>query len=151
MALLNPNATAEMTENDSIASMITTVLGGRTGVPYDQLRAVRQAITALGKEIRNEFKELENDEDGIENFGVDYDEKRRRYWQSVVDYVDLAREKHDLKLITDENLRGVATSVDNMGSTWSKTRYFFTVTRQILSLAVRTCSSLFQRPDLRGK
>ena len=74
MANLNPNATAEMTENDSIASMITTVLGGRTGAPYDQLRAVRQAITALGKELRNEFKELENDEDGIKNFGCDFDE-----------------------------------------------------------------------------
>ena len=127
MANLNPNATAEMTENESIASMITTVLGGRTGAPYDQLRAVRQAITALGKELRNEFKELENDEDGIENFGCDFDEKRRRYWRSIVDYVDLAREKHDLKLISDENLRGVATSVDNMANTWNKTRYFHTV------------------------
>ena len=127
MALLNPNATAEMTENDSIASLVTTVLGGATGVPYDQLRAVRQAITVLRKELRNEFKELENDEDGIENFGCDFDEKRRRFWKSVVDYVDLAREKHDLKLITDENLRSIATSVDSMGDTWSKTRYFFSV------------------------
>ena len=127
MAHPTANMTAEMTENESILSIVTTVLGGRTGAPYDQLRAVRQAITALGKELCKEFKELENDEDGIENEGCDFDEKRRRYWKSVVDYVDLAREKHDQKLISDENLRGVATSVDNMGKTWSKSRYFHTV------------------------
>ena len=127
MANLNPNMTAEMTENESLLSIVTTVLGGRTGAPYDQLRAVRQAITALGKELCKEFKELENDEDGIENDGCDFDEKRRRYWKSVVEYVDLAREKHDQKLISDENLRGVATSVDNMGKTWSRSRYFHTV------------------------
>ena len=127
MANFIVNTTAEMTENESITSMITTVLGGKTGAPYDQLRAVRQAITALGKELCKEFKGLENDEDGIENEGCDFDEKRRRYWKSVVDYVDLAREKHDQKLISDENLRGVATSVDNMGKTWSRSRYFHTV------------------------
>ena len=67
------------------------------------------------------------DEDGIKNFGCDFDEKRRRFWQSVVDYVNLAWENHYLNLIMDENLCSFATSIISMGDTWSKTCYFFTV------------------------
>ena len=59
MAHLNPNATAEMTENDSMASLITTVLGGMTGAPYDRLLASDQ-------EADQDPPPYEEDEDGMD-------------------------------------------------------------------------------------
>ena len=59
MAHLNPNATAEMTENDSMASLITTVLGGMTGAPYDRLLASDQ-------EADQDPLPYEDDKDGME-------------------------------------------------------------------------------------
>ena len=128
MAFANGNLTANMTEvNDSIAPMMTTVLGGQTGTPYDELRARRQAITAFRKQLLTEYNELAKmDQDGIDNFACDFDEKRRRLWQMTVDYVSLAREKHDQKLISPEELGAIASSLIPMGKAWSKTRYFYT-------------------------
>ena len=127
MAFANGNVTAEMTEvNDSIASTMTTVLGRQTGVPYDELRARRQAITALRKQVLNEYNELAKmDEDSIDNFTCDFDEKRRRLWQMAVDYMSLAREKCDQDLILPKNLSAITSSIEPMGEAWSKTRYFY--------------------------
>ena len=44
----------------------------------------------------------------------------------TVDYVSLAREKHDQKLISPEELSAIANSLEPMGEAWSKTRYFYT-------------------------
>jgi len=110
-----------------MTEMDTTLFGGASGAPYEELRAKRQAITAYRHQIVNQYYELAKmDPDRVDNNACDFDENRRKLWQMVVDYVDLARLKFELGQLRQPDLNKVANSLEPMTHSWNKTRYYYT-------------------------
>ena len=120
---------SNMTENDVNASQMSTASGvslfGGVSEPHlDELRAAREAINGDRNQLIFRYKDIiKLDQDQRDNVSCDFNCVRRQWWQRVVDYMNLARRKHDDGHIDGTQLASVASSLDIMAKTWKATAY----------------------------
>ena len=117
-----------MTEDVNASQMSTTssvsIFGGVSEPHLDELRAAREAINGDRNQLVFRYRNIVKlDQDQRDNVSCDYNCHRRQWWQRVVDYMNLARRKHEAGHINDTQLASVASSLDIMAKTWRATAY----------------------------